>query len=183
MTRTVALLRAVNVGGHRRVPMSDLRELAESLGLRDAVTYIQSGNLVFATAVSGAAATVLLAEGIERRFGFPVDVLVRSAAQWRKYLAANPFVEETAREPDRVVLLVPRSAPPAGAVAALTARATTGERLVLAGDALWAHFPEGVGSSKLTPSVIDRTLGSPTTARNFRTAAAILELLEGPTSP
>ncbi len=171
MARFVALLRAVNVGGHRPVPMAELRALAGDLGFTEAATYIQSGNLVFSTDVPDP--TERLTAGIERRFGFPVDVIVRSAARWRRYLAANPFREA----PERTILLLPAKAPPAGAVEALAARGTKGERLVAAGDAAWAHFPEGVGASKLTAPVIDRLLGSPTTARNLRTVEAIRDLL------
>ena len=172
MARYVALLRAVNVGGHRRVPMAELRELAASLGFRDAATHIQSGNLVF-TAGPGDP-TERLAAAIGKRFGFPVDVIVRSAARWKRYLAANPFREP----PERVVLLLPRTPPPAGAVEALAARGRKGERLVATGDAVWARFPVGIGASKLTAPVIDRILGSPTTARNLRTVEAIGELLQ-----
>lgn len=179
MTRFVALLRAVNVGGHRRVPMAELRDLAGSLGFRGAATFIQSGNLVFASDLGEEEAAARLETGIERRFGFPVEVLVRSAARWRRYLAANPFPSEAEREPDRVVLLLPKSPPPAGGVAALAARAAKGERVVAAGDAAWAHFPEGIAPSKLTAPVIDRLLGSPTTARNFRTVEALRDLLAG----
>lgn len=179
MPRAVALLRAVNVGGHRPVPMAALRDLAGSLGLRDAATFIQSGNLVFESDLAEAGATALLSRGIERRFGFAVDVVVRSAARWRRLLAACPFPAEAEREPERVVLLLPREAPPAGAVAALQGRGTKGERIVAAGDAAWGHFPAGIAPSKLTASVIDRILGSPTTARNHRTVAALAAMLEG----
>jgi len=172
--RLVALLRAVNVGGHRPVPMADLRALAGELGFRDAATYIASGNLVFASDLAEEEAAARLATGIERRFGFPVDVAVRSERRWGRYLAANPFGSE---DPARVVLLLPQSPPPRGAVAALLARAEKGERLVAAGDAAWGHFPAGIAPSKLTAPVIDRVLGSPTTARNLRTVRALEALL------
>jgi uncharacterized protein (DUF1697 family) len=174
MARSVALLRAVNVGGHRPVPMADLCALAGEIGFRDAATYIASGNLVFKSDLGEEEAAARLATGIERRFGFPVDVLVRSRSRWTRYLAGNPFPAE---DPARVVLLLPQAPPPRGAVEALAARAEKGERLVLAGDAVWGHFPAGIGASKLTAPVIDRHLGSPTTARNLRTVVAIGDLL------
>ena len=178
MAGLVALLRGVNVGGHRKVPMADLRAVAGSIGFREAATFIQSGNLVFGFDLGEEAAAARLEEALESRFGFPVDVVVRTAERWRRHAAANPFGAEAEREPDRVVLLVPRRSPAAGSAAALAARAGAGERVEGAGDALWVHYPGGIARSKLAPALIDRVVGSPTTARNWRTVAALRDLLD-----
>ena len=79
----VALLRGINVGGNKKVPMAELRALGEKLGWRQVATYIQSGNVVFAGGGGAAAAERALEQAIEKRFGFPVPVVVRTAAQWR----------------------------------------------------------------------------------------------------
>ncbi len=179
MARMVALLRGINVGGHRKVPMADLRALAGELGFRDEMTWIQSGNLVFGSPLGPDAAAAKLARGIEERFGFPVDLVVRTGEQWKKLAAGNPLPDESASAPDRVMLLLSREPPLPGAAAALRERARDGERIEAAAGALWIHHPGGAGKSRLSPALVDRLVGSPTTARNWTTVRAIGELLEG----
>jgi uncharacterized protein (DUF1697 family) len=176
MGRHVALLRAVNVGG-RKLPMAELRALAEGLGWAEVATYIQSGNLVFTTGGAGDALENRLEQAIAKEFGLDVPVIVRSAAQWKRYPQGNPFAAEAEKEPNRLMLLLSKRPPSAGAEQAIEAKAKAGERVRRAGDALWIHFPEGAGTSKLTPSLIDRAIGSPSTARNHNTVVKLEEML------
>lgn len=174
------LLRGVNVGGHRRVPMADLRAVAASVGLTEPRTYLASGNLVAgcATDVGGAAAR--LAAAVAERFGFAVDVVARDAAAWARYAADAPFPDVDAA--NRVLLYLPRDPAPAGAIEGLSARLGPEERAVATADGAWVFHADGAGRSRLTPAAIDAAFGSPTTGRNARTVAAIAELLglEGP---
>ncbi|MBI2920056.1 MAG: DUF1697 domain-containing protein [Planctomycetes bacterium] len=179
MPRIVALLRGINVGGHRRVPMADLRALAEKAGFRDVATYIQSGNVVFTAGGGAGAAGLKLEAAIEMKFGFPVDIVARTAAEWARYAAENPLLTASNKEPNRVMLVLSKAPPAAGAVAALAARATAGEKLKAAGDAVWIHYPCGAGTSKLAGALVDRLLGSPSTARNWTTVLALQALLAG----
>ena len=177
MTRHIALLRAVNVGG-RKLPMAELRTLAGELGFEDAETYIQSGNLVFAAPGKPEALESKLETALESRFGFRCPVMIRTASQWAKLLAANPFAEASKAEPNRVLVGVSKSDLASGAAEAIAARASAGERIESAGGALWFHYPAGVGTSKITPSLIDRAAGSPVTGRNWRTMLKLMEMAE-----
>ena len=174
MGRMVALLRAVNVGG-RKLPMAELRALCGELGWEDAATYIQSGNVVLTAKSRASAIEIELEEAIKKRFGLEVPVIVRTAAQWSAYPPANPFPEEP---PNRVMLLLSKAPPAEGAEAVIEARAAAGERVRRSGDALWFHYPGGAGTSKLTPALIDRAVGSSATARNFNTVLKLEEMLE-----
>jgi uncharacterized protein (DUF1697 family) len=176
MGRLVALLRAVNVGG-RKLPMAELRALCAELGWADVATYIQSGNVVFSATGKAAGIEETLEEAIAKRFGLDVPVIVRSAALWADYPPACPFPGEAKAEPSRVMLVVTKQPPKADAAEMIEARAVAGERVRQAGDALWFHYPDGAGTSKLTPSLIDRAIGSPGTARNYRTVTTLLEML------
>lgn len=173
----VALLRAVNVGG-RKLPMAELRALCAGLGWEDVATYIQSGNVVFSAAGRPAAIEKALEDAIAGRFGLDVPVIVRTAAEWALYPAGNPFPEAAKDEPNRLMLLLTKRPAAPGAEALIQARAQAGERVRRAGDALWFHYPGGAGTSKLTPSLIDRATGSPGTARNYRTVLKLKEMLE-----
>ncbi|HEU0100213.1 MAG TPA: DUF1697 domain-containing protein [Allosphingosinicella sp.] len=177
MARLIALLRAVNVGG-RKLPMAELRALCAGLGWKDVRTYIQSGNLVFEAGGSPEAVEARLEQAIKERFGFHSDVMVRSAASWAELLAANPFAEASQAEPSRVLVGLPKGRLRTGAAEAVAARASAGERVEEAGGALWFHYPAGVGTSKLTPALIDRAAGSPVTARNWRTMLELKEMAE-----
>ncbi|MEA3013087.1 MAG: hypothetical protein QOD42_1632 [Sphingomonadales bacterium] len=157
--------------------MVELRALCAELGWRDVATYIQSGNVVFTAPGKPAALEKILEDAIAERFAFDVPVIIRTAAQWAHYPAANPFPEAARDEPNRLMLLLSRSPPAAGAEGVIQARAVAGERVKRAGDALWFHYPEGAGTSKLTPSMIDRAVGSPATARNFNTVLKLQEML------
>jgi len=174
----VALLRAVNVGA-RKVPMAELRALCAGLGWADVATYIQSGNLVFTAPGKPEALEKILEDALAKTFGFEVPVIIRTAAQWADYPPANPFPQAAADEPNRLLLLLSKHPPADGAEAMIQAKAVAGERVKHVGDGLWFHYPEGVGTSKLTPSLIDRAIGSPATGRNYRTVVTLLEMLRG----
>jgi uncharacterized protein (DUF1697 family) len=177
MGRMVALLRAVNVGG-RKLPMAELRALcADELGWEDVATYIQSGNVVFTAKARPDALEKALEDAVAKRFGFDSPVIVRTAAQWAHYAPANPFPKAAKDEPNRLMLLLSKSPPARGAEDVIQARAVAGEQVKRAGDALWFHYPEGAGTSKLSPSLIDRAVGSPGTARNYRTVVTLLDML------
>ncbi|HYJ53109.1 MAG TPA: DUF1697 domain-containing protein [Allosphingosinicella sp.] len=174
MGRMVALLRAVNVGG-RKLPMADLRALCEGLGWSDVATYIQSGNVVFAASGKPPAIEAALEKAINAKSGMDVPVIVRTAAEWAKLAAGNPFPDEP---PNRVMLLLSKAPAANSAEAAIEARGRNGERVRRAGDALWFHYPEGAGTSKITPALVDRAVGSPATARNFNTVRKLEEMLQ-----
>lgn len=173
--RAAFLLRGVNVGGHRRVPMADLRAVAASVALTEARTHLASGNLVAACDGDVRAAATRLADALAERFGFAVDVVAREAPSWARYAADAPFPDVDA--PNRVLLYLPRDPAPAGALDALSARLAPGERAVATVDGVWVFHADGAGRSKLTPAAIDAAFGSPTTGRNARTVAAIGRLL------
>jgi uncharacterized protein (DUF1697 family) len=177
MTRRVALLRAVNVGG-RKLPMAELRALCEKLGWSDVATYVQSGNVVFSAAGNSAELEEALEAAIAGRFGFEAPAFVRTSAEWKSYASANPFPREAAETPNRLLLYVPKKPPAREAESAIQGRAADREVVKRSGEALWIHYPDGSGRSKLTPSLIDKAIGSPATSRNYRTVVTLQEMLD-----
>ena len=173
----IALLRGINVGGHNKIPMAGLREACAELDWTGVRTYIQSGNLVFEATGKPAALEQALEKKIAARFGFAPAVIVRTAAQLKRLAQANPFEEESAKEPHWVLVGLAKQALKSGAAEAIEAKGKAGERVAEAGGALWFHYPAGVGTSKLTPALIDRAAGSPVTARNWRTLTTLIAML------
>ena len=172
--RFVALLRGVNVGGQRKVPMADLRELAEAEGLENVETYVASGNLVFTAAGGEAALETRLEAAIEKRFGFAVDVMVRSAAHWRGYLKSNPFPRESEAQANFVMLALSKGAASEADVERLRAQASANERVERRDEVLWLYFGDGAGRSKMASG----RWAQAWTLRNWRTVVKLGEMLE-----
>lgn len=172
----VGLLRGINVGGHNKVPMAELRELGADMGLLDVKTYIQSGNLIFRSTLSEGEAATALEQAISERFGFAVETVVRSGARWLAYAAQNPFPAAQDTRPKTLLLGLSKTGPNTDAVDTVLSYATT-ERAQLLGDALWIDFVDGSGRSKIRPAVIQRALGSSATTRNWRTVQTLAEMV------
>jgi uncharacterized protein (DUF1697 family) len=174
VTRFVALLRGVNVGGSRKVGMAALRAALERADFTDARTYLQSGNVVFA-AENGSATdhALAIAACIEQEFGFPVDTLVLSCDQLAHISTSNPFLAADPTTDERwlyaAFLFEPMTAETFGAQAL---PADAGERALLGDGAIYLLLPHGVGRSKLA-AVVSRVLDTPMTARNWRTVTAL----------
>jgi uncharacterized protein (DUF1697 family) len=172
----VALLRGINVGGGRKVPMAELRAVAEGLGLHRVRTLIASGNLMFESDEAPAALEAKLEAAVERHFGFPVDIMVRTAAQWSAYVAANPFPQEAEAAPKFLLLFAGKQGAGEATTAFLAARTVPGEKFAAQGDAVWIHFGDGSGRSKLGSGPKPGLW----TGRNWRTVLAIEEMLCSP---
>lgn len=170
MTTYLALLRGINVAGHKIVAMADLREMLAGMGFADAQSLLQSGNLAFRSEKRpGADLEQLLETEAERRLGLRTDFFVRTAAEWAAVVAHNPFPAEAERDPGRLLVMFLKRAPAAKAVAALQA-AINGPELVRArGREAYLVYPNGVGRSPVTTALIDKTLGTRGTGRNWNT--------------
>jgi uncharacterized protein (DUF1697 family) len=178
LTRFVALLRAVNVGGTGKIRMADLAALCGALGFVDAATLLQSGNVVFAASGTAAAVAGKLAAGIAAAHGFRPEVIVRTAKEIDAAIALNPFRDEAAADPGHLLVGFTAAKPVAEAAARLATVKVARERLALAGRELYAWYPDGIGRSKVTNAVLEKALGVPVTARNWTTVAKIAEMLK-----
>lgn len=153
MSRYVALLRAVNVGG-RKVTMKDLREMAEGLGFTNVRTLLASGNLVFDTKKTAAPKLeTLLEQEIEKTFGLFSDVMVRDPAEWDAIIKANPLKKKAKEDPAHLVCLACKAAPDAIALGAyLTSFREThdmGEQVEVVGREIYIDYGPSIGQSKL----------------------------------
>jgi uncharacterized protein (DUF1697 family) len=183
MTSAVALLRGINVGGNRRVPMAELRATVEAAGHTRVATLLNSGNVVLMLrdGADGPGADVHanlaaeVADGLRARLGFDVDVVVRTRGEIDAVIAANPFPEAARDDPAHLVVMfyaTPVSVDPAFDVAAYGR-----ERAVWAGSDAYLHYPDDIGHSRLTPVALTRATGQAGTGRNWRTVLALRDLL------
>jgi uncharacterized protein (DUF1697 family) len=176
LTTHIALLRGVNVGGKKAVPMAALRALAAEIGLGDPLTLLQSGNLVFKADAAPAELEARLQAETHRRLGLDIDFMVRTVAEWDAILAVNPYPEAAERDPSHLLVMALKGAPDAAAVEALGAAIPGRERLAAHRRELYIVYPDGIGASKLTGALIERRLGLRGTARNWNTALKLAAL-------
>ncbi|MDB5971994.1 MAG: hypothetical protein JWQ90_4444 [Hydrocarboniphaga sp.] len=166
MTAYVALLRAVNVGGTGKLPMTELKAMCESAGLTRVRTYIASGNVVFDSRLSAAAVKAALESKLQKYAGKPVGVLVRTASEMAAVLAANPFPDAA---PNRNVAIFLDHAPPADTLQNVSGR--RGEAIGLGLREIYVHYGDGMADSKL--KIAAAKAG---TARNMNTVAKLAQM-------
>jgi uncharacterized protein (DUF1697 family) len=179
MTVYIALLRGINVGGNNPVKMEALRALCGTLKLRDAATYVQSGNVVFRAADTDAVKLGRrIEDGIERAFNIRPAVVIRTAAEMREAAARNPFAGRSGIEPGKLVVTFLRDDPTAEAREKVLALRTPPEEVHLDGREMFVYFPNGMGKTTLPLAKMDRALGTPGTGRNWNTVVKLLAMAE-----
>jgi uncharacterized protein (DUF1697 family) len=166
MNASIALLRAVNVGGTGKLPMTELKNLCEAAGFRSVRTYIASGNVVFQSTKTEAQVKAVLEGALAKYAGKPVGVLVRTAAEMAEVLARNPFRQMPG---NRTVAYFLDRPPAADALQSVINR--TSEELRLGRREIYVYYPDGMGDSKLKiPAAKNGT------ARNMNTIAKLAEM-------
>jgi uncharacterized protein (DUF1697 family) len=186
MTSAVALLRGINVGGNRKVPMAELRAAVEAAGHTRVTTLLNSGNAVFVPRDDGSvgragageddrALAAEVADGLRARLGFDIDVVVRSRAEVDDVIAANPFPDAAREDPAHLVVMF---YPEPARVSPDFDAATYGpEKVGWAGTEAYVHYPVDIGHSQLTSAVLARAAGQAGTGRSWRTLLALRDLL------
>jgi len=176
MTAFAALLRGINVGGKNILPMSEFRDLLATLGCEDIATYIQSGNAVFRHDETTIHLSDLISEAVSLEFGFQIPVMVLTASEFAAIVAANPFMGDIS-EPKFLHVWFLRETTAKANTKRMDEIASDSEAFLLTDSAFYLHAPDGVGRSKLAGDV-ERCLGVPATARNWRTVSRIGVLLD-----
>lgn len=180
MTRFASLLRGINVSGRRKVSMAGLRALYAEIGLRDVVTYRQSGNVVFSSAIgSPQELAVAIEDGLRAALGYDdVDVLVRRAEELSAVAAGNPFLAEGA-DPSALYVTFLKSAPPNEGAG--QSRGAVGQDAFVFGErAVYVHCPGGYGRTRLNNGFFERLTSVRATTRNWTTVTQLRDLTGRP---
>jgi len=177
MTTWIALLRGINVGGNNVLPMAEFRSELESLNLKNVRTYIQSGNVVFDSAVkSPSSLATKIGERIEKQHGFRPPIFILNREDLLSAIESNPFTQATS-EPKTLhfcMLAEPATDPD---LQALDRVKTATESYKLINSVFYLHTLDGIGRSKLAAN-IERCLGVATTSRNYRTIDKLRSMVE-----
>ena len=176
MPRYVALLRSVNVAGHGRIAMDELRASFARLGYEDVVTYIQTGNVLFTAPTRGEKAIVAaLEDQMARDFGDAPDVLLRTVPELRRIGGASPYAKAGA-DPARHHVTFLATAPAKAVLVALELPPSGRDELVVDGREVYVHTPDGYAGSKYTGTFLERRLGVVSTTRNWNTVSKLCQL-------
>jgi uncharacterized protein (DUF1697 family) len=176
MTRYVALLRGINVGGNKKVPMAQLRKVLEGLGYTDVATLLQSGNAVFtAKEKSPEKVARQLETAIAKEFGFEVSVIIRTRDELAAAIQANPL-SGAEDAPSRFLVTFLSGVPDKKRLQEIDPAAYLPDEFRVVGREIYARFPNGIGNSKLATVLGGRRLGVIPTARNWSTVTKLLAL-------
>jgi len=179
MTVHIALLRGVNAAGNRQVTADELTGLLTELGHTDVRTGPKVGDLAFASGgQTGAELQAQIETALMERFSLRTDVYVRTADAWRALVAANPFPEFAAQDPGWLMVLFCKDTPDKKAMGVLRAAIRGTEQARAESRQIYATYPDGIGGSKLTNSLVEKTLGARITGRNWTTVLALEAMLQ-----
>jgi uncharacterized protein (DUF1697 family) len=172
--RVIALLRGINVGGNRRVPMADLRTGLTAAGAGAVATHLNSGNVAFDTALAAGDAATLVADAVATSSGVPdVDVVVRERAEIDRLIEDCPY---PVGDPKKVHVAFLADGADAEALAAVDPALAIPEEFTLSANHVYLWLPAGVGRAKLGNDFWQRTAGVPSTMRNWATVTALRTL-------
>ncbi len=168
----LSLLRGINIGGRKKIRMQDLAQLYEAMGFLNVRTYIQSGNVIFEAAdEDGARVASRIEDGIRRRYGFDVRVLIKTAPQMRRVLDDKPFDDE------RIFVTFLFQTPQHIPIDELNRVKQLSEQFHIAGDIVYFFCPDGYGRTKLSNNFLEAKLKVAATTRNWKSVRALHELM------
>ena len=174
MKTHIALLRGINVGGHKKVLMAELRELLSNSGFKNVQTYIQTGNVVFQTGIKDISALENnIQKSIMNHFGFEVFVLVKTRQDLNRIFNACPFSEEKKLKSYFTIL---HNRPNDELVKIASEKVYEGEEYQIINDCIYYFCEKGYGQAKFNMSLFERKLKTASTSRNYNTIVKLLSL-------
>lgn len=174
MNSYIVLLRGINVGGHKKVPMAELRELLSKSGFENVRTYIQSGNVILQSSLSDMKEIERsIQNAIIDHFGFEVPVIAKTRHDLEVIFDSCPFSDEKKENSYFIMLSV---IPKKDLVDEVTKITFKGEEFVIIKDCLYFHSSIGYGNSKFNMNSFEKKLNVKATSRNYKTMVKLLSL-------
>lgn len=178
MKTYIALLRGINVSGHKMIKMEKLCEVLKELEFEKISTYIQSGNILFKSKIEDEKKLEkMISDLIYKHFGFDVPVIVVTPEDLKTTIKNNPFAKENIALPQPYVAFL-STVPAIWDLEVLKATNFQKDRFVVLEKNMYLHYADGAGSTKLSNAVIEKKLKLTATARNWKTVLKLVELSE-----
>jgi len=173
MNLYIALLRGINVSGHKKFPKAEQLQMISNLGFQKAQVYIHTGNWIFSASEGVSEVKTKIENAILATYGWEIPVLVLKTSEVEQIFKACPFSEEI-KEQSYFTLL--NSTPPKAYIDALIQLEYKNEEFHVTSNCIYIFYKNGAGAAKFTNNVIERKLKVSATSRNFRTMAKLINL-------
>lgn len=180
MTTFVSFLRGVNMTGHNSIKMTDLTALYRSMGLSDAETYIQSGNVIFSDIgdITPSALSVNIEQAILERFNFNIPVMIRTRQELKNLFSSNPFLGETKFDPSKMAVLFLHDEPSDAQIQKVANIDYPPDKFKIVGREIFIYCPNGFGRTKIYTNFFEKKMKVSGTGRNWKTITTILGIAE-----
>ena len=179
MAKYISFLRGINVGGHKKIKMDQLKVCYKSLGFKNVITYIQSGNVIFEVDETDPSKLENLIENkIEQTFGFSVTALIRTKIEFKRILENNPFLRKRKEDIIKLNVTFLSETPSENSLEPIEKFRDKSEELLLAGKEIYLFFSNGLGRTKLSNTLMEKKLKVMTTTRNWKTVNKLYELVK-----
>lgn len=176
----ISLLRGINVSGQKKIKMKDLKTLYETLGFENVTTYIQSGNVLFQSSEKDVPAFKQdIEKRIEKGYGYPVKVLIKTKDDIKKIIEHNQFLKNKKTDISKLYVTFLFETPAEPPLDDINNAKKDSEQYEVAGNEIYLFLPEGYGRAKLNNNFLERKLNVDATTRNWKTVNKLLELAEG----
>jgi uncharacterized protein (DUF1697 family) len=174
----IALLRGINVGGHRKILMKDLRALFEECGYTNITTYIQSGNVIFETEGEETREAIAhtIQEAIATTFSFDVPAIIITPQELETATQANPFMEVAEGDVSKLLCTFLNAAPELHHLQALEQRDIAPDQFQVIGRTVFLYCTGAFHKSKISNDLFEKTLHVRASTRNWKTVMKLLEL-------
>ncbi|MBI9035969.1 MAG: DUF1697 domain-containing protein [Bacteroidales bacterium] len=178
MNTYISLLRGINVGGHRKIKMADLRKHYESLSFQNVRSYIQSGNLVFQSEESDQRKIEnLISDKIKEVYGYDVPVIIRTKQEWNRVVSTNPFLDKI-DDINFLSVSFLSDIPEKSILEVIVAQNTDGDRIMSSGKEFYAYTNNGFRNTRFTNTFMEKKFKLNITTRNWKTILKLQEILE-----
>jgi uncharacterized protein (DUF1697 family) len=177
MQTYISILRGINVSGHKLIKMADLKALYESLGFKEVITYIQSGNVIFKAEKKGDLAAII-GKKIQDKYKFEVPILVRKVEEIKHVSETNPFLKEKGIDKEKLHVTFLREAPSKTNLDAIKKIDHSPDRHIVIDREVFLYCPGGYGNTKLSNSFFESKLKVQATTRNWKTINKLVELAQ-----
>jgi uncharacterized protein (DUF1697 family) len=179
MEITLAILRGINVGGHHKIPMADLKTLFQEAGFKHITTYIQSGNIVFENHhLLPAEISQVITAKIQDRYNFTIPVITRTLAEMESLLNQSPWPDNEQVDTAKLLVTFLDQVPPPELLHKLDAAPYAPDKFILRGREIWVYCPNGYGNTKLTNALFEKKLKVTATTRNWRTVTELYQIMK-----
>ena len=176
MITYLSILRGVNVGGHKRIRMAELKELYESLNLGYVKTFIQSGNVVFQYKdMDPLELAAKIKNKIKEVFGFDVAVFIRTKEEFQKIIEKNPFKDD---EVNKLYVTFLSEKPITLPITEIERIKDESEKFIISGKEIYLFIPNGYGRTKLSNDFFEKKLEVSATTRNWKTVNKLFEIAD-----